>query len=172
MNITSQRPWISAHWFFLVAPAVIAFDLIAANVVGWSAHRSLEAALLFDFVVQLPLLYVWCYWHMGKQAIVRAVAFSCFSIWLVGYIVPLEQQQILGSVSWLRYVGLVGLVVVEIKAVLFIWRSIFSGSKTVDLAAKELTESGTPLWVSKLLAIEAMFWKYLWQRLQKLFRRN
>ena len=172
MITINQSSLIRSHWFFLIAPVVVAFDLVAAKFVGWSEYRSLEAALLFDFAVQLPLLYVWCYWRFGKQTIVRAVAMSCFSIWLVGKIVPADHQLILSSVSWLKYVGLVGLVVIEIKVIFFAWKSIFSGKSTIDTASKELTAEGMPDWVSKLIAYEGMFWKRAWSFVRRFFGRD
>ena len=106
--ISSPKIWFSRHWFIALALAIVAGDLSSVYLGGWSDAKIIEAALLFDFVVVIPLLYWWCYRSKGRVAIVQAVALACFAIWATGKVVHVEHQNLLDSVSWLRYVGIAG----------------------------------------------------------------
>ena len=72
------RHWLSRHWFVPVALAVALGDLSSVYFAGWSDARLVEAALLFDFVVLLPCLYVWCYRRKGREAINQDVSHETF----------------------------------------------------------------------------------------------
>jgi hypothetical protein len=155
---------LRVHWFFLVGGAIIAGDLTIVSARGWSLSSPsplfIEAALLFDFAVIVPLLYAWCYRTKGKAAIIRALGLSCLAIWATGYVVPPEHHHVLNSVAWLRYVGMVVLTLLEIKLLIVFYRAVFSNEKAIETAANKLAaDAGMPPWVARLVAFEAKFWR-------------
>lgn len=162
--------WLSRHWFVPVALAVALGDLSSVYFAGWSDARLVEAALLFDFVVLLPCLYWWCYRRKGRGAIVQAVALACFAIWCTGKLIPDEHRYLIDSVGWLRYVGLAGLLALEIKLGIMVYKAVvFSGQSKLD-AQKTFESEGMPPWAAKLMAFEASLWRKAWLFVQRIFR--
>src|SRR5258706_7354182 len=97
-----RRSPLLEHWFIFAAAFVVAGDVFAAFTSSWSAPRVLEAGILVDLVVVVPLLYLWCYRREGRRALVRAVALACLGIWASGKLVPEAHQSILGALKWFR----------------------------------------------------------------------
>jgi hypothetical protein len=161
---------LKTHWFLPVALLVIAVDVYVSLTQRMEAPRLVEAALLFDFAVLLPILCVWCYRSQGRKAIIRAVALSCLGIWVAGKLVPADGQMLLTYVAPLRYVGLAVLVWIEIAIVLAIWRAVFKGKP--DAAAIVAADNDMPPWVAKLMTWEARMWLGAWKRVRKLFGRG
>jgi hypothetical protein len=149
------------RWFLPVAAMVVAGDLSAARWGGWSNARALEAGLLFDLAVLLPLLYLWCSGRQARGAVVRAVALACFGIWATGKIVPVEQQHLLGAVGWLRYLGLAGLVALEIKLGVAVYKAVVFSGKPRHEAEASLMSQGMPPWLARLMGLEAALWRQL-----------
>ena len=154
------------HWFFAVAPVVVAVDLYVALSARGDIDRILEAGLLFDLVVLVPSLYWLCYRQRGKKAAIRAAALACLGIWVALKLVPEPERDLLNIVAPLRYVGLFALVWLELVVVLAIYKSIFKGSSTADAVAR--TSGDMPPWVAKLLAMEAKFWLEVWGLIKRL----
>ncbi len=168
---------LRAHWFFLAGGAIIAGDLTIVSLRGWSLGspppQLIEAALLFDFAVIVPLLYAWCYRAKGKAVVIRALGLSCLAIWATGYVVPPEHHHVLDSVAWLRYVGMVVLALLEIKLLIIFYRSVFSNEKSIEAAANTLaTDAGMPPWVARVVALEAKFWRKVWGLLKRITGRK
>ena len=164
--------WIRENWFYVVAIITIAFDLTVVQFAGWGAPRANELALLFDFAIQTPFLYWLCYRSRGSKAILRAVAISCLALWALGHIIPIEHQVLLQKFAWVRPLGLAVLVLLELKVVAIVWKSVFAGNASKDQIEKQLTQDGTPPWVARLLAAEAGFWKKAWSLIRKIARRR
>lgn len=168
-RLNAGDSWARANWFYFVAVAIISCDFFVIRVFGWGAIEKIEAALLFDFVIILPALYWWCYRLRGTATIIRAVAMGCFAIWIAGHIIPPEHQNILSTYGWLRYVGLAGLVAVELKVVVFVYISVFSGHASKADVTDALAQVGMPLWLSRLIAAEALFWRRVWDSAKRIF---
>lgn len=164
--------WWSHHWFMPVAAAVVAGDLSTVRWGGWSDARALEAGLLFDFAVLLPLLYLWCYRRQAKGAALRALALACFAIWATGKAIPVEQQHLLGTVGWLRYVGLAGLALLEIKLGVAVYKAVVFSGKPRREAEAALGSEGMPPWLAKIMGLEAVLWRRLWVLVRSPFRRR
>lgn len=164
-----NTPTIRAHWFFFVAPLVLAADVqVVVSALG-SIDYLVEAGLLFDLVVLLPCLYLLCYRRRGREAIIRAAAIACLGIWAALRLVPESERELLNYVAPLRYAGLAALIWLEAVVVIGIYRSVFKGrsiDQTLADAPKEI-----PLWATKLLAIEAGFWLRLWHFIKRVFGR-
>ncbi len=161
---------VRSHWFFWIAPLVLAVDFYAALSARGAIDRVLEAGLLFDLVVLLPVLYWFCYRRRGRPALVRAAALACLGIWLALKLVPEPERELLVYVVPLRYVGLAVLAWLEVVLVVAIYRSVFRGG-SVDQAVAQ-APSDMPRWVAKLLAMEARFWLRAWGVIKRLVGRQ
>ncbi len=67
---------LRAHWFFPAAAIALLLNSITVYLDQWSSPQLLEAGLLFDFAVLLPVLYLICYRSEGKRSVVRAIALA------------------------------------------------------------------------------------------------
>jgi hypothetical protein len=153
------------HWFFLVAPVVIAIDVYVALSAKGDFDRILEAGLLFDLVVVVPCLYWLCYRQRGRKAAIRAAALACLGIWAALKLVPEAERDLLDYVAPLRYLGLAALVWLELVVVVAIYKSVLKGG-TVNQAVSQ-APADMPPWVAKLLALEAKFWLKVWGALKR-----
>ena len=167
------RSSFRAHWFFLAATIVVLSDFALASLDDWSSPALLEAGILFDLSIVIPALYLWCYRSLGKAAVLRAVALSCLGIWVAGHFVPSEHHNILSTVGFVRYVGLSVLLVIELKLVIMIFRTVFrrdqEAGPTVLTAAKD---AGMPEWAARLLAWEASLWRKAWDAIRRMVGRS
>jgi hypothetical protein len=155
-----------------LALAIALGDLSSVYVAGWTDARLVEAALLFDLAIVLPCLYAWCYRHKGRVAVVQAVALACFAIWCTGKIVPPEHQYLMETVGWLRYVGLAGLVALEIKLGVAIYRAVIFKDTSKQEARASFEAEGMPPWLAKFMAFEAGLWRRAYLFLRRLLRRD
>lgn len=161
--------WVRENWFYPVAVATVAFDLAIVQFAGWDAPRANELALLFDFAIQTPFLYWLCFRTRGPKAVLGAIAMSCLAIWALGHIIPAGHQAVLNEIAWVRPLGLAVLVLFEIKILVLVWKSVFSGGAVREDIARQLDEDGTPQWVSRLLIAEAKLWKKAWSLIRRVF---
>ena len=171
-QMNGTRAWLLRHWFVPVAACMVLGDLSAWRWGGWDDARVIEAALLFDFVFVVPALYAWCYRAQGKQAVLNAVALGCFAIWASGHLIPPEEQNLLSSYGWLRYVGLAGLMLLEIKLGILVYRQVILKGQSKEAAQARLEADGMPPWVAKLMAFEAALWRKAWLWVRRLAGRR
>ena len=170
MTLSPARfPNLRQHWFLFLAPLIIAGDLMVGLVPRGEPPRWVEAAVLFDFAVVLPLLCWACYRSQGRRAILRALALSCLGIWAAGHVVPADEQVLLAWIAPLRYVGLAVLVWIEIAIVVAIWKAVFTGASADSAAASVSASHDMPPWVAKLMAWEARVWLKGWTAVRRLF---
>ena len=94
----SQRA-LKAHWFLPVAVLVAGSDLALALVDSWSSPAPLEAGILFDLAVVLPVLYWWCYRKRGRTALLKAASLSCLGIWVAGHIIPDQHHDLIRALD-------------------------------------------------------------------------
>lgn len=158
---------LRAHWFFLVAPIILAADLyVGLSAVG-EIDRILEAGPLFDLVVLVPCMYWLCYRQRGRKAAIRAAAIACLGIWVALKLVPETERDLLTYVAPLRYVGLAALVWLELVVVVAIYRTVFKGGSVSQAVAH--APADMPPWVVKLLAFEANLWLKVWGAIKRAF---
>lgn len=157
---------ILVHWFFAVAPLVLAVDVCVGLSARGEIDCFIEAGLLFDLVVLIPTLYWICYRRRGKQAFIKAAALACVGIWAALKLVPEPERDLLNYVAPIRYAGLAALAWLEIVVVLAIYRTVFKGG-TIDEAITR-APADMPAWAVRLLAIEAKFWVKLWGGVKRL----
>lgn len=173
MTASKFKSFLHAHSFFLAAAIVAISDFTVASLDSWSSPTLLEAGILFDLSIVIPALYLWCYRSRGKAAVLRAVALSCFGIWVAGHVVPNEHHHILSAVGFVRYIGLCVLLIIELKLAVMIFRAAFSrdqeATPSVLTAAKD---AGIPEWAARLIAWEASLWRKAWDLVQRLVGRS
>jgi hypothetical protein len=171
-TLQSLPPKVRAHWFFWIAPIVIAINCFVALRARDEVDRLIEAGLLFDLAILLPFLYWLCYRGRGKQAVIRAAALACLGIWAATKLVLPAEQELLHYVAPLRYVGLAVLVMVEIAIVMAVYRAVFRGGSAADAAAQAQKAADMPAWAAKLIAYEATLWRRVWLFFTNLFKRR
>ncbi|MDJ0792752.1 MAG: hypothetical protein QNI98_00810 [Woeseiaceae bacterium] len=163
--------FLRANWFFPAAAIALLMNSTTVYLDQWSSPELLEAGLLFDFAILLPVLYLICYWSKGKRSVVRAIALACLGIWAVGHVVPDQNQSLLNNLQFVRYIGLGVLVLLQVKLIVAIFRAMSGASASAEHEASRLAdETGTPPWVRKLLAWEAAAWIKVWRFVRKAFR--
>ncbi|MBX9901264.1 MAG: hypothetical protein K2Y28_10840 [Burkholderiaceae bacterium] len=161
------------HWFYLPAIAILFGDSVIARSDSWSHPHLLEAALLGDLAILVPILYFLCYRKQGKRAIIRALALSCSAIWLCTYIIPAEHHNVLDSISWLRYVGMAALVLIEVRVAVLLFRAIFRQNPPDDNFAAQLHgKADVPAWLARFMALEVKFWRAVVAAVKRLFLRR
>ncbi len=153
------------NWFWPVAFVLftVAWSLSASlppqDLSGW------EMAVLFDALITLPLLFAICYRRKltRKNLIIRILALQCLGIWLATKIVPIESQTLLPQLSWLRYAGLAVLVLIELRIMVALFKTVFK----VDATSKQLEEIGMPPFLAKLALLEARFWRWVFSNFKR-----
>lgn len=162
---------LRVHWFFPAAAIALLMNSTAVYLDRWSSPELLEAGLLFDFAILLPVLYLVCYRAGGKRSVIRAIALACLGIWAVGHVVPEANHSLLRDLEVVRYFGLGVLVLLQVKLIVAIFRAMSGASAGAEREASTLAdETGTPPWVRKLLAWEARIWLKVWRFLRRAFR--
>lgn len=169
---TSPLAWLRTHWALPLGALIAAGDLSAARLGDWQGSQLLETALLFDLTLLLPALFWFCYRHQGKPALLKAMGLACLGIWLCGKAIPPEQQQLLPALSWLRYLGLAGLLALELKLLVAPYKAVVLKGQSRHEAETQLQREGMPPWVARLMAFEASVWSKAWQALRRLSAKN
>jgi hypothetical protein len=150
---------LKENWFWPVALVLVALawligrNLPPGDLNGW------ELAILCDVLITLPVLFALCYRVklQRNKLIIRLLALQCAGIWLATKIVPIESQIILPQLTWLRYVGLAVLVLIELRVMLEMFKLVFKA----DTNAEQLEKIGLPPLLAKLAVLEARFWRWV-----------
>ena len=158
-------PFLRVHWFFFIAPVVLAVNLYVGLSERGDIDRFVEAGLLFDLMVLILCLYWLCYRRRGRHAVIQAAALACLGIWAALKLVPESERILLNYVAPIRYVGLTVLVWLDLIVVLAIYRSVFKGGSVTEAASH--APDGVPPWIAKLLALEARFWLTVWGKVKR-----
>lgn len=158
--------WLQPRSFWLLAPFVVAADAGLALARRGQISLPLEAGLLADLCLLLPLLYLALHRHAGWRAGPRALGLACLGLWLSGQLIAPAEQQLLAWLAPLRPLGLVALALLEVKLVLTLYRSVFAGAHP-DTVASQARSQGLPGWAARLVAWEAGLWQRLWAWLRR-----
>jgi hypothetical protein len=163
------------NWFFVLFPIIFLANYLSLKMAPPLEPRLNEAAILFDLALLLPSLYAFCYRAAGRKIIIRTIAIACLGIWLAGYLIPSEEQVVYGYFSWLRYIGLGFLVLIEIKMMLFIFKLLYGReqeNKNENITQQLSKGMDIPEWAARLMVLEANFWKRLWKIISSLMKRH
>ena len=156
---TKVATFLGENWFLPVLLALLGVVWLQSRFLGPGMPPTWEAALLFDMIVTIPFLYWCCYrGSLGWGAMtLRVVALQCSGLWLLGWIVPASEQQLLPALAPLRSIGLTIIVLVELRLVVALIRIVFKpATKPADLQAQ-----GVPAWIARLMLLEVRFWCWL-----------
>ncbi len=148
------------HWYLPAFVAILAGCWFLARHAVFMAAGG-EAALLIDLCLTAPVLYLLCYARRQplRVSLVRALAIACGGVWLAGWLIPADQQQLLGQLAPLRWAGLSMVALLEVAVLAAAIRIAFSATGT----ARDVTAvTGAPEWVSRLMLWEAQLWRALW----------
>ena len=151
--------FLGENWFLPVLSALLSIVWLQSRFLDPGMPPTWEAALLFDMIVTIPFLCWCCYRRslgLGAMAL-RIVALQCSGLWLLGWIVPASEQHLLPEMAPLRSIGLAIIVLVEVRLVLILIRTVFKpATKPADLQVQ-----GVPAWVARLMLLEVRFWRWL-----------
>jgi hypothetical protein len=147
-------------------PVLLLVEWLVVRDLGSEMGRFLEAVVLFDLCVFMPLLYVLCYRGTVARAqlVLRAVALACLGIYVATYLVPEPLQAVLPQLGPLRLAGLAVLVLVELRLLLVALRLVWGRDASVDQVQ---AASGAPPWIARLMVLEARMWKRLWRLIRR-----
>jgi len=161
------------HWFIPLAMAIALGDVGALHFQDWSHPRLFEGAVLFDFAIVLPLLYLWCYRARGKAVLLPMIGLASLGIWAASHLIPVEHQHVLGSIAWLRTLAIAVLVLLEIKILIGFYKAVFTSDSTPeDISDKLATDLPLPRWVTRVLAFEARMLRRLSEWLKRFVNRR
>lgn len=161
MELRVSKP--REKWFFLIAlPLAIAIEWAFARTLDWSAYPRSEWVALFDLCVFMPMLYLTAFTSelTRKARLLRCLGVAGAGLFASGLIVPEPNQFIIGELSAVRKIAMVGIVAFEGWV---LWKVIGAVYRH-DADAKTLErEFAMPEWIAKLMVLEARFWKAVWQ---------
>lgn len=154
--------WLRRNWFVPVALASVAIEIGFTRSTDWSQPRLAEAAVLFDLCLFVPALFLVCYRHgrSAKALALRFVALACLGFYIASWLVPAAAQQLIVDLGWLRIAGMVVLALIELRLLVAAVRMVFRGNVQPEQLAER---TGAPLWIARLMALEARFWKAVWR---------
>ena len=164
--IAIRNTWLKANWFLAAAPVLFLVEWLVVRDIGAEMGRHVEAVVLFDLCVFLPALYILCYrpsLPIG-QLMLRTAALVCLGIYVAGWLVPAEAQQLLPRLAWARTAGLVVLALIELRLLLAVIDLIYRKNGTVEQVQ---AASGAPRWIARLLLLEARFWRGVWKLIRR-----
>lgn len=163
----TARSWLKANWFVAAVPPLLLVEWLVVRSVGAEMGPNLEAVVLFDLCLFLPLLYILCYRGALplKHLLLRVVGLTCLGVYLASYIVPDAAQRLLPNLSAARTAGLVVLALVELRLLVAVLRITFGrGEASVEQVQ---AASGAPRWIARLMLLEARFWKAVWRLIRR-----
>jgi hypothetical protein len=164
---SAVRDWLKANWFVIAVPPLLLIEWLLVRSLGTEMGPHVEAVVLFDLCLFMPLLYVLCYRGKlpFKHLLLRVLGLTCFGVYLASYIVPNAAQQLLPNLSLARTAGLAVLALVELRLLIAVLRLTFGAREAT--ADQVQAASGAPRWVARLLLLEARFWKAAWRLIRR-----
>ena len=124
-----------------------------------------EIWLLIDTLFTLPLLCFYCFWDDKKTAALKTVVYISLLVLLGSYIIPELQKSVWLYLENIRYVAIIGFVVMELIAaftVIFAIKASFNQNCDPDeVIAKPLIKNIKNPMISSLMQIEARVWTFL-----------
>lgn len=166
MPARSLSRYAAEHWFVLLLPVLLLLEYGFARSTDWARPGAAEAAILFDLCLFVPGLFLLCYRRRlpVRTLLIRAAALSLLGLFVASQLVPVGAQGLLAHLSWLRPFGLAVLALVELSLFVALVRMVYSGAPNADQVA---ARTGTPVWIVRLMLLEARFWKAVWRLIRR-----
>jgi hypothetical protein len=165
MELKLSKP--REKWFFLIAlPLAITIEWAFARTLDWTAYPRSERVALIDLCVFMPMLYLAAFTSelTRKARLLRCVGIAGAGLFASSFIVPEPNQFIIGELSAVRKVAMVGIVAFEAWV---LWKVIGAVYRQNADAKTLEREFAMPEWIAKLMVLEARFWKAVWQFLRR-----
>jgi hypothetical protein len=164
--VWAGRSWLKANWFVVAVPLLLLVEWLVVRDLGGEMGRFLEAVVLFDLCLFMPLLYLLCYRNKvpRRQLVLRAMALACLGIYVATYLVPEPLQAVLPQLGPLRIAGLGVLMLIELRLLIAAVRVVWGRDGSVEQVQ---AASGAPAWMARLMVMEARLWKRLWRLIRR-----
>ena len=165
MELRISKP--REKWFFLIAlPLAIAIEWAFARSLDWTAYPRSEWVALIDMCVFMPLVYLTAFTSelTRKARLLRCLGIAGIGLFAASFIVPEPNQLIIGELSAVRKVAMIGIVVFEGWV---LWKVIGAVYRHNADAKTLEREFAMPEWIAKLMVLEAKFWKAVWSLLRR-----
>jgi len=134
----------------------MSFIFPASMPIHFSEFQAL--VLLIGFVPLIYAIMSWNFFNYKKHGL-RCFALILSGLLFLSWIIPVEQQFWLPNLMWARAGGVAVLVVLEVSLAVVILKILFLEDGTAEHVS---AKTGAPLPIAKLMALEARFWKALW----------
>jgi hypothetical protein len=153
--------WARRNWFVPLLALLLAIEWAFARTTDWPRDGLAEAVILFDLCLFVPALHFLCYRRRlaRKALLIRTAALASLGVYLASWLIPAEAQHLLAGLGWARLAGLAALAALELWVVVKVVRLVFGGTAT----EADVVAYGAPLWIARLMLIEARFYKWLWR---------
>lgn len=165
----------NATMFYLLMALIISGNMLVAQTDDWSAPALVEFGIVFDCAVLIPLLYLWFFRKTEKINWVKPLALLCLGVWIAGHVVPDTHHQLINQLTYLRHLGLVVLVLVEIRIMARIYRQVFKSPQKSDVSQiirDASHEQPMPEWVARIIAWEAKVYRKTWLTIKHFIKRK
>ena len=117
----------------------------------------------FDLLFLIPLTYLWINRKEGRQAFIGAIALFGFGVLLGSWILPVESKNVWLVLEQLRFVVLLGIVLVQATLIALMIREVIAKkeSQNLDIAVDEaIARRFGQTGFANLMRIEARMWLY------------
>ncbi|KPF61740.1 hypothetical protein [Porphyrobacter sp. AAP60] len=165
MELKLQKP--REKWFFLIAlPVAVAIEWAFARSLDWTAYPRSEWVALFDLCVFMPAIYLAAFRSelTPKARMLRTLGVAGIGLFASRWIVPEPNQFIIGELSALRNVTMIG--VLAFEGWIF-WKVIGAVYRRGADAKTLEREFAIPELIARLMVLEAKFWKAVWAFLRR-----
>ena len=152
--------WGRRNWFPPLLAVLLAIEFAFARATDWPHDGLAEMAVVFDLCLFVPLLHAVCYRKRMalKPLLIRSAALALAGLYVASKLVPGGAQVLLADLLWARYAGWFVIALLELWILVLTVRLVFGDASTRQIAEK----SGAPLWIARLMQMEARFWKAVW----------
>jgi len=159
--MATASSWVRANWFFALVPPLLLIEWLVVRSIGAEMGAAVEAVVLFDLCVFMPLLHVICYRNALplRQLILRTIGLFFLGVYISSYLVPEPLQKVLPQLGWARVIGLAVLATIEFGLLIAVLRLVWRPGATAEQVQ---AASGAPEWLAKLMLLEARFWRAVW----------
>jgi hypothetical protein len=161
---------LRSHWYFLIAPLILACNVFAAFDSRGEITLLLEAGIIADLAIVMPFLFWVCYRGRGRKTILQALALCCSGIWIASKLVLESEQQLLQFFAPLRYLGLAFLIYLEFVILFALYKAAFQGRSEKEVSELGKETADLPPWIGKLLVKEIRFYKNVWTWIRAKFK--
>lgn len=150
--------------FLLFAVAVFVGNWLIVRYLSKTGSSEIpEWPIGFDFLLLIPLLYLWLNRKQGRQAFIGAVALFGLGILLGSWILPDESKSAWLVLEQARFIVLIGIVLTQAILIFLMIREVMAkkDSHNLDIAVDEaIGHRFGREGVANLMRIEARMWLY------------